>query len=113
MRYDDEDDVSSGAAYLFTKQVFEERETTGKRRAKLVRDCHLVVHDRLVSALLLEHFGLKLHRLHVVGHVIKVDCGGLLLQKIDALDPNLRKLLVAWFKRLLNLRLFSVKPAPG
>ena len=78
-----------------------------------MRDCHLIVHDRLISALLLEHFGLKLHRLHVVCHVVEVDCGRLLLQKIDALDPNLRKLLAPLFKRRLNRRLFSVKPAPG
>ena len=48
----------------------------------------------------------------MVCHVVEVDCSCLLLQKINALDPNLRK-LAALYNWYLNRRLFSVKPALG
>ena len=60
-----------------------------------MRNRHLVIHDGLVSVLLLEHLTLQLQGLNMLRHVIEVDSGGLLLEELDAFHPDLSEPILA------------------
>ena len=62
-----------------------------------MRNRHLVIDDRLMAILLLEHLALQLELLDMVCHVVEVNCGSLLLQELDAFDSDLSKLILLFY----------------
>ena len=57
-----------------------------------MRNCDLAFFERFIACLLLNNLTFELDRLHVVGEVVKVDCCGLLSNKLNTLDADLRVL---------------------
>ena len=81
-------------------QTFKQHEGTGEGRAELVRYCHLIVDERLVAVLLLQHFTLQLQGFNVMCHIVEVYSCCLLLLKLDALDSDLSEFVEVCLRRL-------------
>ena len=92
---DDLDEMHSLRRDVLVQEALEQHERTGQGRPELMRNRHLIVHDGLVSVLLLEHLALQLQGLNMLRHVIKVDSGGLLLEELDAFHPDLSEPILA------------------
>ena len=92
---DDLDEMHSLRRDVLVQEALEQHERTGQGRPELMRNRHLIVHDGLVSILLLEHLALQLQGLNMLRHVIKVDSGGLLLEELDAFHPDLSEPILA------------------